>query len=752
MNAPGATTLVEITGADGTPFAVTLGVGHEDARAVIRLSDRLDLRSGILICQHLPAARDGRDLYEVTRAVQTGHWCAIASTSFPTDRLPPAWIPALQAMDEVWVPGAFNVATFARSGVDRARLHAVPLRFPILERPAHPGAAYAFDTRPAFRFLAVLSLDERKNWKLLLRAWLDAFRPGDDVGLALRLAGLEAGPRAAEAALETIAAYIGELGRDPGDVPEISVITDPLDRRQLADVMAQCDAFVLPSRAEAWCQPMFEAHAMGLPVIATRWGGPLAYLDDANAFLVDVAGMADVPAAALETHPHFAGHRWAEPDLASLVETMRRVRQDQDDVRRRTRRAVAAVAERWTREHAVGRMTARLAAIERALPHGRAPAPCTEPVRVFWRAAVYDQSGYASEARAYLKGLHERGFDCKVGPLVWSSRVASLDLEDRLLFHRLCELPIESAAISVQHYFPPQFQRAKRFPIAIGRTMFETDRIPESWVAPCNAMEEIWVPSTQNVESFSASGVAREKLFVVPGTFDFASYGPGGPRHQSVPEGPFTFLTVFDWHLRKGWDVLLRAYAEAFPGKSDVQLVMKLQLSNGLPMDVVAKIVKKTMSRFLPRGKSAPPVVLLGKLPERELPALYRSADAFVLPTRGEGYGRPFAEAMAVGVPAIGTRWSGQVDFMDDRNSWLIDHRLVPVSEEALREVPTFRGHRWAEPDAGHLRRILLEARGAPDVVAAKGAQAAQDVRAKLSPERVIGILKSRLEHWLARL
>jgi hypothetical protein len=89
---------------------------------------------------------------------------------------------------------------------------------------------------------------------------------------------------------------------------------------------------------------------------------------------------------------------------------------------------------------------------------------------------------------------------------------------------------------------------------------------------------------------------------------------------------------------------------------------------------------------------------------------------------------------------------------MNEANSWLIESHLVPVSEEALKEVPSFRGHRWAEPHASHLADLMREARGSPEAVAAKGARAAADVRAKLSPDRVIGIIRSRLEHWLAKL
>jgi hypothetical protein len=46
----------------------------------------------------------------------------------------------------------------------------------------------------------------------------------------------------------------------------------------------------------------------------------------------------------------------------------------------------------------------------------------------------------------------------------------------------------------------------------------------------------------------------------------------------------------------------------------------------------------------------------------------------------------------------------------------------------------------------------MLEARESPDLVASKGRQAEVDVRARLGPDRVIGLLRARLDHWLAKL
>jgi glycosyltransferase involved in cell wall biosynthesis len=62
-----------------------------------------------------------------------------------------------------------------------------------------------------------------------------------------------------------------------------------------------------------------------------------------------------------------------------------------------------------------------------------------------------------------------------------------------------------------------------------------------------------------------------------------------------------------------------------------------------------------------------------------DIPRLYAAVDCFVLPTRGEGWGLPIFEAMAMGLPVIATNWSGQVDFMNENNAFPIRvDKLVP--------------------------------------------------------------------------
>ncbi|HEY2597535.1 MAG TPA: glycosyltransferase, partial [Candidatus Dormibacteraeota bacterium] len=106
--------------------------------------------------------------------------------------------------------------------------------------------------------------------------------------------------------------------------------------------------------------------------------------------------------------------------------------------------------------------------------------------------------------------------------------------------------------------------------------------------------------------------------------------------------------------------------------------------------------------------REGPRVLVIDReLATDELAQLYRAANAFVLASRGEGYGRPYLEAMAMGLPTIGTRWGGNVDFMNDDNSYLVDCEVVDIPEAGVLENPDVRGHKWAEPDVRDLRRVM---------------------------------------------
>lgn len=136
----------------------------------------------------------------------------------------------------------------------------------------------------------------------------------------------------------------------------------------------------------------------------------------------------------------------------------------------------------------------------------------------------------------------------------------------------------------------------------------------------------------------------------------------------------------------------------------------------------------------------APVYVIDSHIPHVDLPRLYKAADAFVLPSRGEGWGRPIVEAMAMSLPVIVTNWSGPMEYLTEANSY-------PLAVDAMSEVfeGPFKGHLWAEPSVDKLRVLMRCVVSAPEEAKTKGRRAREDMIGKFSPEIVAGIVTDRV-------
>ena len=221
-------------------------------------------------------------------------------------------------------------------------------------------------------------------------------------------------------------------------------------------------------------------------------------------------------------------------------------------------------------------------------------------------------------------------------------------------------------------------------------------------------MDEIWVPSRFNRDVFAASGLDEEKLKILPEGVHTDVFQPDVEPLALPHTRGFNFLSIFEWTQRKGPEVLLRAYLTEFKAEEDVALILKTYAWPNRQAEIwlrVADFVEREMG--VPLEKAPTIIVLPGFMKNAALPRLYRTADAFVLPTRGEGWGRPYMEALATECPVIATRCSGQLDFLHDGNSYLVDCKSVPVPTDI--EVEYYAGHRWADPDLDHLRQLMRQ-------------------------------------------
>jgi glycosyltransferase involved in cell wall biosynthesis/Flp pilus assembly protein TadD len=167
---------------------------------------------------------------------------------------------------------------------------------------------------------------------------------------------------------------------------------------------------------------------------------------------------------------------------------------------------------------------------------------------------------------------------------------------------------------------------------------------------------------------------------------------------QTSKAAPFVFLHVSSCFPRKGVDALLAAYARAFQRDDPVRLIIK-----GFPNphnDVPAQIAH--LRRVYP---DIPEIVMVNRdLSASELIELYRGADAAVLPTRGEGFNIPAAEALAAGLPLIVTGYSGHTDFAGPDVARQVEFHFSP-SRTHLHSY----GSVWADPDVEDLAAAMRE-------------------------------------------
>jgi glycosyltransferase involved in cell wall biosynthesis/tetratricopeptide (TPR) repeat protein len=292
----------------------------------------------------------------------------------------------------------------------------------------------------------------------------------------------------------------------------------------------------------------------------------------------------------------------------------------------------------------------------------------------------------------------------------------------------------------------------RRHPMAmrnIGRCVFDVDGLPPLWVAACNQMDEIWVPSSFNVETFAGSGVAREKLFAIPETLNADLYDLAITPLQIRGAHGFVFLSVLVWERRKGWDILVRAYVDEFAPDEPVTLALHVSPFPGKTVAEHRAELERFIRVDLGRDPARiPRIVFLDQyLGSAEMPRLYRSVDAYVTASRGEGWARPCMEAMAMGVPTLATAWSGMATYMSDENSYPVHCELVDVPQPVWLEKPEYRGFRCAQPSAEHLRRQMRRVFGQRAEAAQKGQKAREHVLANFgfdsTAERVIERLRT---------
>jgi glycosyltransferase involved in cell wall biosynthesis len=202
---------------------------------------------------------------------------------------------------------------------------------------------------------------------------------------------------------------------------------------------------------------------------------------------------------------------------------------------------------------------------------------------------------------------------------------------------------------------------------ADSRKLFESER------KALAAARSVIVTSRTTGKRLNADyDVPPERITVAPPGTD-----RGAPAKGSL-DGTLRLLSVGAVVPRKGFDVLIAALA------SISGLPWRLTIAGDLTR---SPTTSDKLEADIARHRLADRVDLLGAVSPQRLGTLYRSADVFVLASHFEGYGMAYAEAMAHGLPIIGTTGGATVDTVPPTAGVLVEPGNVKALTRALRAV-----------------------------------------------------------------
>jgi glycosyltransferase involved in cell wall biosynthesis len=200
-------------------------------------------------------------------------------------------------------------------------------------------------------------------------------------------------------------------------------------------------------------------------------------------------------------------------------------------------------------------------------------------------------------------------------------------------------------------------------------------------------VELLMVASEWLAEQLAADGTARSLLRVVPPGKDPApgtDTAPGATQDTAASlrhDRGIALLCVANWLPHKGIIELLTAVA-SLPAD-----LLTLHLVGDTAAD-------PTYGRRIQARLQAPDlrdrVVVHGLVPATRVEQLYRSADAFALPSFEDSYGTAWGEAMAAGLPVVGFR-AGNLPYLavDGQEALIVPPTDIAALSAAIRSIAT---------------------------------------------------------------
>ena len=318
-------------------------------------------------------------------------------------------------------------------------------------------------------------------------------------------------------------------------------------------------------------------------------------------------------------------------------------------------------------------------------------------------------SGYGARSRDFVKALIEvkdKEWDIKILPQMWGECPwNALSQDDPLRQRFIGGLDQNNQPdIWIQITIPSELHPMGKFNIGVSAGI-ETNIYPGEFIEGNNRMDLNLVSSnhSKNVAlatQFEKRNQQGQVIGAVKTTkpvevlfegLELNKYHKTSKKSSILSDVKEEFCFLYTGHWlpgafgedRKNTGLMIKTFLETFngPGKKKPALILKTNQVNYSLLD--REEILKKINNIKDQVKGNLPNIYLihGELTDEEMNQLNNDSKvkAFVSFTKGEGYGRPLAEAAITGKPVIASNWSGHTDFLHQDYNILIGGDIKQV-------------------------------------------------------------------------
>jgi predicted GH43/DUF377 family glycosyl hydrolase len=339
-------------------------------------------------------------------------------------------------------------------------------------------------------------------------------------------------------------------------------------------------------------------------------------------------------------------------------------------------------------------------------------------------------SGYANASKGYVYDLIKKGINVKWTTFLCDQSLTAetTEFDGYINKYRNKNIPENEIDTVIIHSTPDIWQKIIEDlkiqcegKTVIGRTVWEFNKLIPEWVDCINTSQvtEVSVPTKWNKKVFEKSRV-NKPIAVDPHLYvdyPYKSYDLkyilenkstiiyNGDFNKIDFNSAYKFLTIGQLIPRKGITDTIQSFCKTFTDQEDVLILVKtFRLNHSYEeqlkcLEEIMRVIKDS------KNPKHPPVIFIKEnLTYDEMQSLHDISDCYVQLTKAEGFGLGIFDSYNKNKPVIVTSHGGQLEFLGNDYTGLIDCEIKPINTENKKffQFDLDGSYTWAQASIDH--------------------------------------------------